>query len=96
MVPRFQVISRASRAAMAWPKVSAMTATPVGMVVTSITPGIARAAESSTEAAEPWTVGGRRSTVGIAPSTCRSRVYCAWPVIMSLASIREVGVPTRV
>ena len=42
--PGFHVMRSASRARWAWSKVAAVTATPVGMRVTAITPAIARAA----------------------------------------------------
>ena len=94
--PGFHWIARASRAASAWSNVAATTATPVGMRATATTPGIARAAASSTERTVPPSVGGRATTHGSASGTGRSCVYTARPVTMSRASMRDVGWPMTV
>ncbi len=91
--PGAQVIRRASRALKAWWKESATTATPPATLTTAWTPGITRAARSSTETTVPPSVGGRATTVGFAPATVRSPAYVALPVTMSRASIRVVGRP---
>jgi hypothetical protein len=91
--PGFQVTSRASRAFSAWSKVSAITATPAGIRATARTPGMPRAAVSSTAATVPRIVGGRAITVGLAPGTSRSSVNACFPVTMSRAAIPVVGTP---
>ena len=104
MVPAPQVTSSALTAFQAWPKVSAMTATPGGVGTTlppagntamPITPGMARtAAALLTDTTVPRMVGGRRTIVGIAPGTAWSSVNFLRPVTMSRASSRAWRRPT--
>ena len=96
-VPGFHATRSASFASSAWPKVSAATATPVAIIATSMTPGIARTAASLRIACGvPSTVGGRHTIVGRAPGTSRSSVNFFWPVTIARASTRGVGVPMSV
>jgi hypothetical protein len=60
-----------------------------------MTPGMVRAAESSTVSNDPPIVGARATTVGAA-GMARSSAYLALPVTMSRASRRVVGRPIRV
>lgn len=74
-VPAFHVTSRAFLPSSAWPKVSDITATPVGTTARSLMPGIARTAASLvTFFTVPLIVGGRRTITGIAPGMSRSSV----------------------
>ena len=92
--PGFHVTSRASRAFIAWSKVAALTATPVGIVAMATTPGMPASRGCCRRVATvPLSVGGRAITVGNAPGTSRSSVYLVRPMTMSRASMRFVGFP---
>lgn len=101
-VPGPHVTTRASTASMHWPKVSAITATPVGICAAPMTPGMApTAAAFCTDLTVPLMVGGRRTMVGMGTTPprsagARSRVYFLAPVTISRASTRFWGVPMRV
>jgi hypothetical protein len=101
--PSPQLMSSALSASQAWPKVSAITATPGGrgtiappggMITMSITPGIARTlAALLTDTTWPRICEGMRSIVGLAPGTSRSMPKVLRPVTMSRASMRGAGWP---
>lgn len=81
-------------ASMHCPKVLARTATPVSIMATWVTPGMARtAALFLILRGEPLRVGGRHTMVGSAPGTSRSIANFFLPVTMARPSTRLVGVP---
>lgn len=104
--PLPQVTSKALPAVQAWPKVSAITATPTwrstitplgGTTTTSSTPGMALTVlRLLTLTSVPRICVGMRNTVGTALGTAWSIVNFLRPVTMSSASNRLAGLPTTV
>jgi hypothetical protein len=79
------------------PKVLARTATPVEMITTSVTPGMAlTAARLPADCTVPLIVGGRHTIVGNALATFTSIANLLRPVTMSRASTRPRAVPITV
>ncbi len=101
--PSFQLMSSWLAASQAWPKVSAMIATPgglgttdppAGMTTMSSTPGMPRTATRLLMLRTvPRICEGMRRIVGLAPGTSTSMVNFFLPVTMSRASSRPAGLP---
>jgi hypothetical protein len=90
------VIFSASRPFFAVQKSFASTATPFGMVTTSVTPFTARAALSSTDATLPPKRGGWATTAVSMPGSFTSCVKIALPFVFDTLSTRGAARPISV
>ena len=96
LAPRSQTMSSASRPHFAAQKCSPTTATALSILITSTTPGSARARFSSTDRTVPPWVGHALTVAIFIPGTFTSMPNSVAPTTLSGESTRRSGFPMSV